>query len=319
MDQGKAPLDIKQIIQFIFIAFWTFTLPGIGLTLVSWIYFLIPLLVFVYLQKFGLNTGNKLVTSAFLLSLLTSILIGSTYSQLFVLSLIPLGYLLSRSAKRNETPASAGFKGVLVQSFCWLAYGFIISAIHGKSIHTELISSFTTGINEAISHYRTSENIPAETMIALEQTFYQLKTTIPLIFPSFFVSSIVVLVIFSMVSGNTILHKYGEKSSWQPFRQWQLPDKTIWFVIIAAGITIADIPSRIAGINLLIIGAVIYCIQGLSIFSFFINKWQLPRFFKTVLYITVIFQSFGTALLLTLGLSSVWIDYRNFGKKAEKQ
>lgn len=318
MNQGKAPLDIKQIIQFIFIAFWTFTLPGVGLTLISWVYFFIPLLVFVYLQKFGLNTGNKLVVAAFILSLLTSLIIGSTYSQLFVLSLIPLGYVLNFSTNRNETPASAGLKGVLTQGFCWLTYGFIISALHGKSIHTELISSFTNGVNEAISQYRTSDNIPADTLAALEQTFYQLKTTLPLIFPSFFVSSIIVLVIFSMVGGSIILKKYGAGSVWKPFSQWQLPDRAIWFVILAAGITLADIPSRIAGINLLIIGAVIYCIQGLSIFSFFVNKWNLPRFFKTVLYITVIFQSFGTALLLTLGLSSVWIDYRNFGKKAEE-
>lgn len=318
MNQGKAPLDIKQIFQFVFLAFWTFTLPGIGLTLISWIFFLIPLLVFVYLQKFGLNTGNKLVISAFILSLLTSVIIGSTYSQLFVLTLVPLGYILNRSVARNETPASAGLKGVLTQGTCWLAYGFIISAIHGKPIHTELISSFTNGINEAISQYRMSENISAETLAALEQTFYQLKTTLPLIFPSFFVSSIIVLVTFSMVGGNTILKKYGNSTGWMPFSQWQLPDKAIWFVILAAGITLADVPSRIAGINLLIIGAVIYCIQGLSIFSFFVNKWQLPRFFKTVLYITVIFQSFGTALLLTLGLSSVWINYRKFGNKAEE-
>ncbi len=318
MNQGKAPLNIKQIIQFIFIAFWTFTLPGVGLTLISWIYFLIPLLVFVYLQKFGLNTGNKLVIIAFILSLLTSLIIGSTYSQLFVLTLIPLGYMLNFSASRNETPASAGFKGVLIQGFCWLAYGFIISALHGKSLHTELITSFTNGVDEAISQYRTSDSIPADTLAALEQTFYQLKTTLPLIFPSFVVSSVIVLVIFSMVGGSIILQKYGTSTGWKPFSQWQLPDRAIWFVILAAGITLADIPSRIAGINLLIIGAVIYCIQGLSIFSFFVNKWRLPRFFKTVLYITVIFQSFGTALLLTLGLSSVWIDYRNFGKKAEE-
>lgn len=318
MSKETNKLEVTQIFKSIFVLALLFVLPGFRLTILGWIHFFAPLAVFVYLVKFGWNVGNKLIVVSFLFALIADTILGTLYSTFFTITLIPLGYVLAHAAQNKDTPVLAGTKGVIVQSCSWTLYGLIISAIHNESLYKEIINSFIEGINGALAHYKVNESIPAETIYAAEQSFYQIKTILPIILPSFFVSCIIVTVCLTMVAGSRILQKLSVESPWIPYRYWQIPDKLIWLVISAALFTFFDAePTRTIGINLLIIFAVIYCLQGFSIFVYFINKWKMPRFFKTVLFITVIFQSFGTALLLTLGLSNVWLDYRKLGKKVD--
>lgn len=318
MNPDSDRLKIGQIFKYIFTIFLLFSLPGLEWTIFGWIHFLTPLVIFVYLHKFGWNVGNKLILFGFLSAFVFSLALQFSHSIFFSLTLIPLGYVINYTAKRNDPPVLAGFKGVIVQCSSWLIYGLTLSSIRGKSLYHDIIQSILDGINAAVSQYRVSEELPAETLITIEQTFYHLKTVLPIVLPSFFMSCVVIIVSITMAAGNNILLRQNHTSPWEPFRNWQLPDKLIWLVIGSGLFTLLNIePSRTVGINLLIVFSVVYCIQGFSIFSFFMNKWKFPRFFKTVLYITVIFQSFGTAILLTLGLSSVWINYRSLGKSAD--
>ncbi len=60
----------------------------------------------------------------------------------------------------------------------------------------------------------------------------------------------------------------------------------------------------------LIIIALLYCIQGLAILVFLVNKWQIPRMLRTAIYIIMVLQSFGTIVLLGIGIADVWLDFR---------
>ena len=314
----KKKLEVKQILQSILFAFLVFIIPCLNFTILAWVHFLTPLVVFIYIIRFGQNVGNKFILTGLIAATVISLVLGAISSILFTLTLLPLGYVVAQSSSREQTPVLTGLKGVLTQAISWLIYGFTVSSIRGKSIYQDIVESFTIGINSAIDHYRLNENLPADTQVAIEQTFYQLKIAFPIVLPSLLAVSIFLIVCTTMIAGNSLLLKLDGKQPWEPFRMWQLPDKLIWIVIGSGLFTLIEAGnSRIIGINLLIFFAVVYCFQGFSIFVFYLEKWKVPRFFKTVLYITVIFQSFGTALLITLGLSSVWINYRTLGSKKD--
>ena len=56
--------------------------------------------------------------------------------------------------------------------------------------------------------------------------------------------------------------------------------------------------------------AILYFFQGLAIAAFYLNKWKLPKFFRSVMYLMLILQSFGTILLTVVGIADVWFDIR---------
>jgi hypothetical protein len=49
--------------------------------------------------------------------------------------------------------------------------------------------------------------------------------------------------------------------------------------------------------------------------SFFLHKWNVPQVVRYLLYAMMLFQSFGTVLLLILGIGEVWFDPRGLKKK----
>ncbi len=318
MDTGKRQLELGEIFRSIFLVSFAFVLPCLDIPLYGLISLFVPLLPFIYLYRFGWNVGNKLLITGFILALLFSFAIDSLQSILFTLTLIPLGYVIAHSSRRNETPVLAGTKGIIVQSIVWLIYGYAIFVISGKSIYTEILQSSLAAFDHVILSYRTNEAIAPETLIRIEQVFSMFKTVFPTILPSFFASSLLMVVFFTMVGGNFVLSRMQIPAPWSPFKTWQLPDKTIWIAIAAGLLTLTDVsPYRTIGINFLIVFAVLFALQGFSIVVYFMNKWKVPIFFKAVLYITILFQSIGTAILITLGISSFWVDYR--GKAIKKQ
>jgi len=76
---------------------------------------------------------------------------------------------------------------------------------------------------------------------------------------------------------------------------------------------------QIVAINALIIGGILYFFQGLAVFSFFLHKWNLPMLLRSFLYVMVIFQSFGTLILIGTGLADVWFDLRKIRKPADTE
>ena len=185
MSKETNRLETAQIFKYIFALSLLFVVPGFGLTILGWVHFLAPLAVFVYLVKFGWNVGNKLIVVSFVFALIASVILGTLNSTFFVITLIPLGYVLAHAAQIKDTPVLAATKGVMVQSCSWTLYGLIISAIHNESLYKAIINSFIEGINGALAHYRVNDSIPAETIYAVEQSFYQLKLFYQSYYPLF--------------------------------------------------------------------------------------------------------------------------------------
>ncbi len=48
---------------------------------------------------------------------------------------------------------------------------------------------------------------------------------------------------------------------------------------------------------------------------FFLDKWNVPIVFRSFFYVMIVFQSFGTALLLVAGIADIWFDFRKLHKE----
>lgn len=311
MDQANPQPDIKRIFGNIFIIFAALTLPGVAWSLFGWVHLFLPLMVFVYLTRYGLNVGNRFILAGAGLALLAGILTQSVQLLFFSFSLIPAGYILAKSGIQGETPALSGFKGATTQAICWALLVVGLSAITGESPYASLLETLHSGIDEALAHYRQNETLDPDAMMMLETTLYQMKAVIPIIMPALFISCALFSTWLTMVLGNRLTLRFFKQQIWPSYRQWQLPDKLIWLGIGSA--LLAFIPldtGRAVAVNILILLSVIYCFQGFAVCVFFMNKWKVPLLLRSFIYVMIVFQSFGTLILLIAGVSDIWFDFR---------
>jgi uncharacterized protein YybS (DUF2232 family) len=275
-------------------------------------------LTFFFLVKYGIGVGNKFILAGALLALIPGLATGSFDSLIFSYSLLPTGYVIAASGLKGESPTMSGLKGAATLAACWLGLIYAIGAMTGISPYSTVIATLNAGIDEALQHYRVNETIDADALVMLESTLYQMKVIIPVVMPGIFLSCTLFSTWITMVFGNRLAERFCDRLVWQRYRTWQLPDKLIWLVI--AGSVVSFLPTgalRPFGINLLIVLATVYSFQGFSICVFYMNKWNVPLLLRSFLYVMIIFQSFGTILLLALGIFDTWFDFRKLSGDTE--
>lgn len=317
VSEGKEQPQIGSIVRSILLASLILVLPGIQWSLFGWLHIFLPLLAFYLLWSYGRYTGSRLLLSAVGIAALAYLILGSFELFVFTSVLLLSGYVLYRSAERGDKPPISGLKGSLALAGGWAVVLAILSIGSEISAYGQLIGTLDEGIVEALEYYRQSETISAETLVILEATLYRMKVVVPIIMPAVLGSLVMLLVWFTMVTGNLLFSRVGHPAPWTGYRNWQLPEKLIWVAIGTGVFALLPLqPVRNIGINCLILLSIIYCFQGFSIAVFFMNKWNVPILLRSFFYVMIVFQSFGTILLLILGIADIWFDFRKIKPSA---
>lgn len=311
VDQVAGKPDGNNFVQHIALITGILLLPGLQWALLGWLHGLIPLVSFYYLYQFGNNVGRKFLLTGAIISLTLSIFTKTLPEVLFSLSLIPGGYIVAHCARRKDTVMVSGLKATATLLLSWAVYYMLLSIGSETSGYAIFLQSLDKGVTEAIALYKNNESLTLETQIAFEQSLRSMQNFLPKILPALFTSAAVFLILLAMASGNYILLGKSGRSPWPKYQLWQLPEQLIWIFISSAAIfIIAEGFVSIIGVNLLIVLALLYCIQGFAIVIYFFTKWDLPRFVRIVFFFMILFQTVGTVILLGLGLWNTWVDFR---------
>ena len=317
-EDGSQP-QISSIITIILLVFLVLVLPGVQWSFFGWLHILLPLVSFYLLCRFGMHVGNKLLLTAVGLSFATFLALQRVDFFFFSISLLPIGYILSNSADRKDSPALSGLKGALTLAGSWAIIFAFLSVGSEVSFYSQLINTLDEGINETLEYYRVSSDMSGENLVLLEGMLHQMKVLVPIIMPAILGSFVLLVTWFTMVIGNRLVLKTCGRSIWGEYKFWSLSDKLIWlFIFLALFALIPVHPARSIGINCLILLSIVYCFQGLSIAIFFLDKWNVPIVFRSFFYVMIVFQSFGTVLLLFFGIADIWFDFRKLHKVDEE-
>lgn len=320
MNQAANRPETKEIAFNVLLISGVLLLPGLHAAMFGWLYAIIPLLVFYYLCRHGNHAGSKYLISGTLLALTVGIIGQRISNVLFALTLYPTGYILAQSAKRQESPGLAGFKGILVLCASWVFFFIMVGTMDHSNPYEMLLQSIDQAMDDALKMYQANGEIPVEIYTDLTAAFHQIKQRLIQLLPAILVSGGLSVIWLTMVAGNRLLALKQRQAPWPAYQHWRLSEKFVWFFIFAA--ILALIPGgtvRTGGLNLLMIGAVIYGFQGLSIVLFFFNKWNIPLFMRTLLYLILIFQTAGSIILSVIGLIDVWYDFRKKSNQATTQ
>ncbi|MFV0438513.1 MAG: DUF2232 domain-containing protein [Desulfopila sp.] len=316
MDQSTPRPGIQQIFTTIFLVFLALTLPGADWSLFGWLHALLPLGVFALLAHYGVTVGGKFVLAGLIMAVVVGVVVPPLSIPLFALSMVPVGYVLAISGSAADSPVRAGTKGIVTLLVSWLLLIGAAGVFTGHSPYSAFTMTLNSAIDETLGYYRTSGSLAPDAMMMLETTLQQMRIVLPIILPSLIAGSAVFVVWLTMVAGNRLAARLYSRTIWPLFRYWQLPDRLIWLAIGCAVPAVIPGVARYMAINLLIVLSAIYCLQGLAICVFFLNKWKAPPLFRSFIYVMIIFQSFGTLVLLIAGVADVWLDLRKLQPKA---
>lgn len=309
--QGNEQQNLGRIARIILLVSLVIMLPGVQWSLFGWSHLFLPLLAFYTLGTYGGYTGKRLLLTAVVLSLIVYLLLRNFELFVFSTTLLLCGYVLFISAERQDAPALSGLKSSLALAGGWVAIFTVLSLGSEMSAYAQLMRSLDDGIGEAIDYYRQSNDISGDTLVMLEATLHRMRVIIPMIMPSVLGSFILIITWLTMVLGNMLLLRTSGNAPWVNCRYWKLPEKVIWVVIGAGIFSLLPIEFlRPVAINSLILFSIVYCFQGMSIAIFFMHKWNVPLLLRLFFYIMLVFQSFGTLILLICGIADIWFDFR---------
>lgn len=309
--QGDQQPEIRSILFAILLISLALVLPGLQWSLFGWLYMLLPLMTFFLFGRFGNFTGKRLLLTGAAIALAVDLFLGNFDLFLFSSGMLLPGVVLHRSAERGEEPCLSGLKGFLALTGGWLVAVAIVAVGSEISLYSQMLHALDQAITEALEQYRQSDGMTADTLAVIETTLSQMKVIIPIILPGILGSIALFVTWATMVLGNILLERTSGFKAWPIFRQWTLPEKLIWAVIVMAGCILIPVePLPKLGVNCIILLVIIYCLQGLSITVFFMNKWKVPILLRSFFYVMIVFQSLGTLVLLFFGIADIWLDFR---------
>jgi len=308
-DEQKGLTSGNRAIQHIVLFALIVLLPGVQGAVFGWMYFFVPLAVFFYLYKW--KHGTRFVLAGLLVATPVSLVLNTFGTLIFTATLVPAGYILAQSAFQSNSPTMSGIKGTIVLVSCWLVLLIGQTIVTGINPISEFLSTIDVGVEAALEYYRQSDSMTPDTLVLLEQSFYQMKEIMPKVMPSIILGLSLLIIWFTMLTGNVIVRRITGYRPWAEHRTWRLPDKVIWPFIGSAILALLPLGTiRVIGVNAVISLSLVYFFQGFSILVFFMHKWKVPLLLRAFFYGMMLFQSFGTILLLIVGIGDVWLDIR---------
>ncbi len=97
--------------------------------------------------------------------------------------------------------------------------------------------------------------------------------------------------------------------------RWKANERIVW-LLIASGVAILMpiTPLQAVGWNLLILSLLVYVMQGLSIVSFYLKWYKIPRFLRFLTYVVILIYQFVLIAVAAIGLFDLWLDFRRFAR-----
>jgi uncharacterized protein YybS (DUF2232 family) len=312
-------LDLNPSGTVVTVLIWT--LPVIT-PLFMGLQILAPLPVFFYLIESGRTRGINTIAIALLVSALVMFLAGQLGGLVFTLSMIAMGASLALEAKKNQgNPVGAGFKAGLVLLLGWLLWSFFYGMTQpgSSTLYQDILNSLDTGLVEVGKSLKENAEMSPEQGLEVEATIARLREFMPRVMPGLLLVTMLNTVFLNMVAGKWLLRrKEPTLAPWPPVAEWRLPESLVLLVILAGFCLLLPVALiKTIGLNLLLVCGAIYFFQGLAILTSFLIRWSVPPPLRALIFILVLIQAYGVALLAVIGLIDVWTDLRRPRPKIE--
>lgn len=314
MAEGQRPHSLSNRLNLQAVLFAAaLLLPGLVPSIFGWLTGLLAVPTFCLLIVNGQDRGIVVARNGALIAVGTAILLKLVPSVLFALTLVPLGYSFSRSYENKVGEIRTGFRGIVVLAATWLIYWFGYAALMDINPYGQLLETIDQALAQLNEFYSSNEQLPAESVLRLQLAVNEARRAVPLLVPAMLCCAVLMTVALNLILSARFQEKIRPAAdTWKKYSEWKLPDQLIW-LFIGAGILLLFSQERVIQLSvaLFLSAALLYFFQGLAVFIYMLEKWNVPSYLRILVLAILILQSFGILLLTIAGLADVWFDFRH--------
>lgn len=237
--------------------------------------------------------------------------LNAAQSLPYLLEMLLLGLLLGFGMRRGwSLERTAGTAGGL--AFCvglvvfWFSYGG----------GTESAVSLERDLHDAVAVLLQQYGASSADKQSVEETLQKLLPFLLRLLPGAALASTLMACWLNLLLAKRYCRvRQFPLPAWPEWSQWKAPEILVWAVIASGVLLLLPVGSlKVAALNVLMVGGVIYLFQGLAIVSYYFERWKLPQIFRAAAYGIILIQQFFTLGAMLLGLFDMWFDFRRLSR-----
>ena len=269
----------------------------------------IPLPIIFYRSKLGRKTG--ILVPGLTILVMVGMLGRISIAILFFGELLLLGFVLSELIEIDlsieKTMLYACGSVLFIGIICLLFY----SNITDTKIYDFISEYVEKNLKLTIAMYKDL-GVSEERIYMISNSLERIQYVLVRLIPAVVVSATLFVVWTNLLLAKPILKNRGLfYPAFGALNLWKAPESLVWCVIgCGLMILLPNNALKLVGLNGLLILMTIYFFQGIAVVSFYVEKKQVPRVFRFLLYSLIALQQVVLLLVIGLGFFDIWLNVR---------
>ncbi len=260
-------------------------------------------------SRFGYGRSTTLIITLLTTTLMTAVF-GIQAGALYLLQCAVIALLLPEFLAKgfNASRAIAWTTAANLLLIASMALAYAITS--GQNIHTQVVNEINTSITQAIGIYQKA-GVKGDELDLLKQSMTRAAELVVKIYPALTTLFLIAISSCNLALVKRFSVKLGADLRVGEFREFKNPELLIWLLIIAGFAMMAGNPIiTIPALNVVIIVAALYFLQGLAVVITIINRQTLARILRMMLFFMLLIQPYLAALIAAMGIFDLWGDFR---------
>jgi uncharacterized protein YybS (DUF2232 family) len=226
-----------------------------------------------------------------------------------------IGIVLGHSFRANYSPAKTmvwGALASLLSKAAVLGIGALVMGVNPFDLQSDAMGQ---AISQALEVYR-SFGMKEEDLAQMAQNMQALIDLMKVILPAGFAMAAVVDTYLNFIIAKAVLKKLGHSvTGFPPFKHWNLPYQIVYLFACALlllywGQSREILLMKQVGMNLQVLTSMLLLVQGLALFYYLADKYNLSRFTRGIILFLIFTNGLFTQVLIFGGAFDMAVDYR---------
>jgi len=226
-----------------------------------------------------------------------------------------IGIVLGYAFRMEFSPAKTmlwGSIASLLSKVALLGIGAVVTGINPFTMQGDVMAQ---AVQQAVEVYR-SFGMSEQDLANMTESMQTMIDLMKIILPAGFVMASVVDTGFNFLIAKAVLKKLGHSiPDFPPFKNWTLPDYVVYFFVLALVMIYWGKSREITmlynlGLNIQVVASMLLLVQGLSLFYYIVDKYNLSRMMRGIILFLILTNGFFSQILIIAGAVDTIIDYR---------
>jgi len=265
----------------------------------------------------GVNHGLKW---SVMVTIVSGVLISFVAGPLMAIKVIIvfglIGVVFGQAIRAKMSAGRILYWGTLAVLLALIAAFGLTALVLGIDPFQMELSAFEEMTAQSTAIYQDSGMFTAEQLTQINLSNQTMLMLIKMLFPmSIAIGGVIFSYIIFMVASLVLKRRGHNVPSLPPFKHWVLPDYVLYIFIMGyilgyAGQHLELEKAMIVGENMKYFGGLFTFVQGLSVFYYLADKYNLSRFMRSIILLLIFTNVVYEIILVFGGAFEIALDYR---------